>query len=544
MSENELLQSRIQRLASSDVDGKCVLYVMSRDQRAQDNHALLAAQRHAITKDLPLAVVFCLYEKTGYRRREHFSFMLGGLREVESSLGDVNIPFMMLIGNPYDRLKSTIGHLQPDAVYFDMNPLRGPRRLQQRIAYTADCKVFVVDTHNVIPVWVASDKKEFGAYTIRPKIHKKLADYLVQPGKLQKHPHDWPGTIKTMNDLQDMIDDVLNSIPQNDTQFALKAGESAAHEHLQNFIKSKLERYAVDRNDPSRGSQSDLSPYLHFGHMSSLRVALELQEVAHKQDSDLHFLSSSKMPQPEDAETSMQHGIDSLIEEMIVRKELADNYCWYDENYDNIKSAHDWAKKTIAEHDTDPRKYDYSYEELRDGKTHDPAWNAAQLQMRKTGKMHGYMRMYWAKKILEWSPVRPVDAGTLDDFSTEVDMDGMLDTAAGTTSAEEIANSTQHNNPKATFKVERKDPGAGLFANEWAIAVAIKLNDTYSIDGGDPNGYAGIMWSIAGVHDRAWNEREVFGKIRYMNYGGLKRKFDIEAYEKQWLHSDNATLDL
>ena len=476
MSDTELLKSRITQLATSSSEGKCVLYVMSRDQRIQDNHALVAAQKHALAKNLPLAVVFCLYDKSGYRRREHYEFMIKGLREVEQGLDKLNIPFMMLVGTPYDRLSATISHVQPDAVYFDMNPLRGPRKLQQRVAHSAECRVYVVDTHNVIPVTVASDKQEFGAYTLRPKLHRLVADYLRVPEQPIRHPLVWPGVVKPIAELDELIQPVIQSIPMNHTTLDWKSGEVAARSHLQLFIETKLEGYAVDRNDPSFGSQSDISPYLHFGQISSLRVALALQEEAHKLDSDLHFLSSPKMPKPEDAQVSKLYGIDSLIEEMIVRKELADNFCYYNDSYDNLTSAHDWAKKTITEHDDDLREYTYTYEQLRDAETHDAAWNAAQMQMRKTGKMHGYMRMYWAKKIKEWTP----QAST---------------------------------------------------AIEWSI----KLNDVYSIDGGDPNGYAGIMWSVAGVHDRAWNEREVFGKIRYMNYGGLKRKFDIATYEKTWL---------
>ncbi len=471
----DLLKDRITQLQSSDNEGKCVLYVMSRDQRVKDNHALLCAQKHALAKKLPLAVVFVLHDKVGVRAREHFNFMIDGLHEVESSLSKLNIPFMMLIGNPKDRLSATFGHLNPEAVYFDFNPLRGPVNLQKEIAKELSCKVFVVDTHNVVPARIVSDKKEVGAYTIRPKLHKKLAEYLVEPEEMTRHPHAWPGVVKSIDELEEMIKEVLEKQPNNRTKLAFTAGESAAAKHLQQFIDKKLERYAVDRNDPSSGSQSDLSPYLHFGQIAALRVALELQVVARGRDNELHLLESPKMPKPEHAETTQQHGVDSLIEEMVVRKELADNYCLYENNYDNLDAAAEWARKSLDAHRDDPREFIYSKEELEQAKTHDEAWNAAQRQLTSSGKMHGYMRMYWAKKVLEW-----------------------------TESPEE------------------------------AIETLVYLNDHYSVDGGDPNGYAGILWSVAGVHDRPWQEREVFGVIRYMNYGGLKRKFDIATYIDQW----------
>jgi deoxyribodipyrimidine photo-lyase len=476
MSPDEILKTRIKKLNSSVGDGKCVLYVMSRDQRVQDNHALLCAQKHALAKNLPLAVVFCLHEKTGVRSREHYEFMTAGLNEVEKDLSLLNIPLMMLIGDAQVSLGGLFRDSSPDAVYFDFSPLRGPSNIQNQLALTKNApSMYVVDTHNVVPVWVTSEKHEVGAYTIRPKIHKKLEKYLVEPEQLIVHPIIWPGKFKTLADLQASVSDLITKIPKCGIKIDFEPGQKAARMSLERFITQKLENYAVDRNEPSKDSQSDLSPYLHFGQISALRVALRLREQALLAGGDLHFLTSPKMPKPEDAENTLLYGIDSLIEEMIVRKEVADNFCYYNENYDSLLSAPNWARNSLDIHRTDERENTYSLTELEQAKTHDKAWNAAQKQMTRTGKMHGYMRMYWAKKVLEWTE-----------------------------------------------------------SPEQAIEFLIYLNDHYSIDGGDPNGYAGIMWSVAGVHDRPWIERPVFGVIRYMNYAGLKRKFDIESYENQW----------
>lgn len=472
---SDTLKQRIINLNSAKASGECVLYVMSRDQRVHCNHALLAAQKHALAQNLPLAVVFCLYARTGYRAKEQYEFMIGGLRSLEQHLTEYNIPFMMLIGKPHETLSALFGHAKPSAVYFDFSPLRGPMRLQQTLANKHDIAMFQVDTHNVVPTRVVSGKMEVGAYTIRPKIHKLLAEFLVEPEPVVAHPHPWPGRVQMLDELQPYINAVLSELPSNGTHIERVPGELEAREQLADFISTKLERYAVDRNDPASGSQSDLSPYLHFGQISALQVALRLRDEAVGNGADLHFLSSPKMPKPEDAETTRQHGIDSLIEEMIVRKELADNYCLYNPQYDSLDAAPGWAKTSLDKHARDPREFIYSYEQLERAETHDPAWNAAQKQLTRIGKMHGYMRMYWAKKVLEWT----------------------------------------------------ESPSQ-------AIDFLIKLNDFYSIDGGDPNGYAGILWSVGGVHDRPWAERDVFGVIRYMNYGGLKRKFDITAYEKQW----------
>jgi deoxyribodipyrimidine photo-lyase len=228
----------------------------------------------------------------------------------------------------------------------------------------------------------------------------------------------------------------------------LTPGEKAANDTLQLFIVKKLPEYQEKRNDPTGNSVSDLSPYLHFGQISAQKIAMEI---------------ISKIPS--DANT------EAFLEELIVRRELSDNFCYYNKNYDSFDGFPDWAKKSLNEHRKDEREYIYTMDEFEKASTHEPLWNAAQTEMLRTGKMHGYMRMYWAKKILEWTP-----------------------------------------------------------SPEEALKTAIYLNDKYELDGRDPNGYAGCAWSIGGVHDRAWGERPVFGKIRYMNANGAKRKFDTEAY--------------
>jgi deoxyribodipyrimidine photo-lyase len=360
--------------------------------------------------------------------------------------------------------KSTNGRTDHEAA------VRGPKNLQSEIASGSEVSCFTVDTHNIVPVWVASDKREVGAYTMRPKLHKLFGLYLTEPGQVEKHPHEWPGPVQSMRDLQSKIQGVINKVPNNGTKISFTPGNDAAKYHLEKFIKEKLESYAVDRHDPSSGSQSDLSPYLHFGQLSSLQVALRLREVAIENGSDLHYLTSAKMPQPEEAKKTILNGIDSLIEEMVVRKELADNYCHHCKDYDNIGAAPEWARKSLDAHREDERDHLYTIDKLEHAKTHDDAWNAAQRQLTSTGKMHGYMRMYWAKKIIEWSK---------------------------------------------TYQE--------------AYYTTLKLNNMYFIDGRDPVSFASVAWNY-GKHDRAWNERPIFGKLRYMNLSGLERKFNMKAY--------------
>lgn len=229
----------------------------------------------------------------------------------------------------------------------------------------------------------------------------------------------------------------------------LMPGEKAAHEKLRTFIFDKLPTYHEDRNDPTIDGQSGLSPYLHFGHIAAQRVLLEIQKHKNNRQAE-----------------------DAFIEELTVRRELADNFCFYNKNYDNPGGFPHWARQTLIDHIHDKREFIYSLEQLETAHTHDDLWNAAMTQARKTGIMHGWLRMYWAKKILEWSE------------TPEVAMN------------------------HATF-----------------------LMDKWFIDGRESNGFTGIAWSMGGVHDRAWFERPIFGKVRYMNYNGAKRKFNIIAYQ-------------
>jgi deoxyribodipyrimidine photo-lyase len=228
----------------------------------------------------------------------------------------------------------------------------------------------------------------------------------------------------------------------------LRPGEKAAKKVLRDFVQKKLSAYNRDRNDPTKNGQSNLSPYLHFGNMSAQRVALEIQKYGKSKKDEEAFL-----------------------EELIVRRELSDNFCFYNNSYDRFEGFPAWARESLNKHRKDSREYVYTLEQLENALTHDDLWNAAQREMVTRGKMHGYMRMYWAKKILEWT----------------------------------------------------KSP-------ESAMEIAINLNDRYELDGRDPNGYVGIAWSIGGVNDRAWGERPVFGKIRYMSYNGCKGKFDVKKY--------------
>lgn len=424
-----------------------VVYWMSRDQRAVDNWALLYAQGLAVERKQPLLVVFCLVPSFLNAPLRHYDFMLSGLREVIISLKDKQIPFFLMEGEPGREIPRFLKAHKAGVLVTDFDPLRIKREWKEEVSSEIVVPFYEVDAHNIVPCWFASDKKEFGAYTIRPKIHKLLPAFLTDYPKLIKHPFLFSGY-----DYQGFpLEHVIEKVHCDKTVLPVPGkipGTQAGLRTMRSFIKQKLSRYDVQHNDPNSDCTSNLSAYLHFGQISAQRVAREIQK------------SSFGNPVKE-----------GFLEELIVRRELADNFCFYNQNYDNFEGFPDWAKQTLNKHRKDKRPYLYSLEQLEQSKTHDLLWNAAQMQMIKTGKMHGYMRMYWCKKILEWT----------------------------------------------------RSP-------EDAQKIAIYLNDKYELDGRDPNGYAGVAWSIGGVHDRAWGERPVFGKTRYMSYNGCRSKFRIDEY--------------
>ncbi len=445
----------------------CIIYVMSRDQRVQDNYALVIAQQEALRLELPLVVVFNLLPHTGVRAREHYDFMLDGLEQVAARLDKLNISFVMTYGVPTEAIPEFCRSYTPAHLYFDFNPLPAVRAMQTQLGSLLDTPITVVDTHNIIPAWVTSDKQEFAAHTIRRKVHHHLETYLTEPPEIRPHPHDLAVTGISFAAARQYVQD----IPTAGISIEYASGEEAARHQLQQFTHTELSSYATGRNDIASDHQSGLSPYLHFGQIASQRVALE---VLYETSERPLLFDAAQMAQASTT-ASKRDGMDALFEEMIVRKELSDNFCLYTSDVTSLSAAPDWAQRTLHDHASDPREHVYSRAQLEQADTHDDIWNAAQRQLTKTGKLHGYMRMYWAKKLLEWTP----------------------------------------------------DP-------QTAIDIAVYLNDHYSIDGGDPNGYVGILWSIAGLHDRPWTERPVFGKVRYMNAAGLRRKFDVDTYVNTW----------
>ena len=414
--------------------------------------------------------------------------MLGGLRAVEARLrNDLGVPFSLLRGAAQEEVPAFAAAHRAAVVVCDFSPLRvptmwaagvakaldagpaaaaaaaaAPAAAAAAAAATAACPLagavplLQVDAHNIVPCWIASPKQETAARTIRPKIHALLPKLLTDfPPAAAASAADRAAAPPDAEKAVDW-DDALAWVQIDRTVVPVawcEPGPDAARRQLDGFCRHRLSLFSDSRNDPNVNALSGLSPWLHFGQLGAQRAVLTVKAAGRARGG------------------RYAEGAASFVEECVVRRELADNYCFRQPHYDDLTGAAGWAQETLQVHAVDKREHTYTLAQLEGAKSHEDIWNAAQRQLVLEGKMHGFLRMYWAKKILEWT----------------------------------------------------ETPAQAL---RWCIY----LNDRYSLDGRDPNGYVGCAWSVMGIHDMGWKERPIFGKIRFMNYNGCKRKFKIGEF--------------
>jgi deoxyribodipyrimidine photo-lyase len=441
--------TRVKRLNDSGVRrGRYVLYWMQQSQRASFNPALEYAIDAANQEGLPVLVAFGLMDDYPEANLRHYRFMLEGLQEVAATLAERRIAFVVRRGRPNEVAVA----LGADAalVVCDRGYLRHQKAWRTDVALRLPCALVQVEGDVVVPLEVASNKAEAAARTLRPKLHKVWNEYLrpVEDAAVRESSLGL-GSDSTV-DLSD-IDAVLDGLKLDRSVppvVRLEGGTAEARRRLQAFLEAKLGGYADWRSEPAAFQCSLLSPYLHFGQISPVEIALAVRDAGKGADADRR----------------------AYLEELIVRRELAANFVEFEPRYDDYACLPAWARATLDAHRSDRRQHVYTRDQLENARTHDRYWNAAMREMRETGYMHNYMRMYWGKKILEWSA-----------------------------------------EPDAAFRT------------------ILHLNNKYFLDGRDANSYANVAW-IFGMHDRPWPERPVFGKARYMNAQGLERKFDMAAY--------------
>ncbi len=452
MDTSPVEAERIQPLNRKPV-GKSgyVLYWMQQAQRAFENPALEYAVAEANRLHKPLLVVFGLSGDYPEANRRHFIFLLEGLRETRQDLAERGIPLLVQSGHPPEvALRAA---QQAALVICDRGYLRHQRQWRQELAEQAACRVLQVEGEVVVPTHVVSTKAEYAARTIRPKIQRRVMDYLFDcPALDLEHPAREPD--------QDCLD-VEHPEPLL-TQLGIdedvgpvsrffRGGTSRAKQLFSDFLESSFAHYSSNRNQPQTDDVSHMGMYLHFGQISPVWLALEVQKL----------------------EAGLSEQKAAFLEELIVRRELAMNFTEFTPDYDAYSCIPAWAAASLDTHRQDSRYPCYTPQQMEAAETDDPYWNAAMEEMKLTGYMHNYMRMYWGKQILKWSA----------------------------------------------------DPRE-------AHALTLRLNNKYFLDGRDPNSYAGAAW-IYGVHDRGWPERPVFGKVRSMTAGGLERKCDIQGYVRK-----------
>ncbi|MET0407579.1 MAG: deoxyribodipyrimidine photo-lyase [Hyphomicrobium sp.] len=429
--------------------GQYVLYWMQQSQRESSNPALEIAIAEANRLGLPVLVGFGLTASYPDANARHYTFMLEGLKDVRDALTKRNIGFEVHLGSPDEIALKLARHAA--MVVCDRGYLRHQKEWRSNVAKLAGRRVIQVEGDVLVPVDLVSGKAEIAARTIRPKILKLREDFLVPLERVTPKVAALPVSLQSIDivDIPALISK-LNADRNIGPTRRFKGGTERAKRRLAAFVGETLQNYAEGRREPANEQVSFLSAYLHFGQISPLEIALAVQEA--------------------DAPVNDRK---SYLDELIIRRELAMNFVEHQADYDSYSCLPQWAKDTLHLHRTDHRPHTYSDEQLARAETHDPYWNAAMKEMRYTGYMHNHMRMYWGKKILEWS----------------------------------------------------SDP-------EQAFRTALTLNNRYFLCGRDANSYANIAWCF-GLHDRPWPERPIFGKVRSMTASGLERKVDIDAYVRR-----------
>lgn len=420
-----------------------VLYIVSRALRVSDNQALYAAQKNALRNNQQLICLFNYYPNFPYANTRNMHFLLSGLLEMSQKLKHLNIPLIYCEGHIIDALEKILKKYDVKTIYTEYQVLKPMLKFHTEIsdyAYTNNIEFYKVNTACVVPIEEASLKLEYAAKTIRPKLLSKYKPYLLEFYPINSHSQTLDEHSFDQTDFESFF--VRNKLPELKLS-KLIPGEDAANNQLANFINNGLSNYHL-RNEYYANGQSYLSAYLHFGMLSPLKMI-------------------------RDVENSQNINAPLFVEEALVRRELAENYCHYCKNYDSLDGAWTWAKNSLLNHIKDTREYTYTLKQFEQALTHDDLWNKCQMMIVDDGYLHSYLRMYWAKMVLLWSD-----------------------------------------------------------SPETALKILIHLNDKYMLDGRDPNGYTGIMWSVAAVHDRPWFDRPVIGLIRAMGKDGTLKKTKIK----------------
>jgi len=449
LAQNPRVTAR--RHGPPDPEGTCVVYWMQRAQRGFDNPALDVAVEAGNALGKPVVAFFAPVPYYPHANLRHYRFLTEGIPDLAQDIRARGVGFV-LRRHPEHSLLTFCDEVRPCLVVGDENPMREPRSWREKAAERLRVPFWTVDADVIVPSKLL-EKEQYASHIIRPRLQARWPEFL-RPLTNAKAKYPWkkPANLTALPDDFDVTDGWKLDRSVNPVK-EFRGGSKEARRLLDEFVKKKLKGYGVLRNKPETDSTTRLSPYLHFGHIGPHTIALAVQKAdAPKADKE------------------------AFLNQLLIWRELAVNLVHFNSNYDNFECGEPWAHRTLAAHAKDPRPIVYTEKQLESAETHDPLWNASQMQMVNTGWMHNYVRMYWAKKILEWV----------------------------------------------------KSPAE-------AYQIAVRLNDKYELDGRDPNGYTGIAWAMVGKYDRPWFEREIFGQIRYMSGASTGKKFDSKKYIRQQL---------
>jgi deoxyribodipyrimidine photo-lyase len=449
----------VRRAGEARTPARCVVYWMQRALRIDDNPALDVAIEAANLLGLPVVVYFQVIPNYPNANLRHYHFLQQALVDAETDAAARAVGFVVrraLPGGKGATLEGFLEEVQAALVVGDENPCREPERWRQVLGRRLKLPFWTVDADVVVPSKIFN-RSFVLLHHFRPHLKTHLEKFLVAPENPKPlrpwEPDHAPEKFSLTADITTGFTQLDRRIGPVDS---FTGGTHAALGLLDAFVRTGLADYDEKRNHPELRGTSRLSPYLHFGNISPVRIALTVRQAA-----------------AEGRTTSW--AAEKFLEQVIAWRELAVLFVRHEPHYDTWECAAPWARKTLIEHACDARPHRYALDKLERAETADDLWNAAQRQMVESGWMHNYMRMYWAKKILEWAP----------------------------------------------------DP-------ERAFAWAVELNDRYELDGRDANGYAGIAWAIVGRHDRPWFNKPVYGLVRPMSGKSLAKKFDAASYIRRW----------
>jgi deoxyribodipyrimidine photo-lyase len=470
-------------------EGDFVLYWMISARRSQWNFGLQRAVEWALELNKPLVVLEALRAGYQWNSDRFHAFVIQGMADNARSFANTPVTYYPYLEPNIGDENGLIKALARDAclIVSDDFPCFFLPRMVKAAARTISVWFELIDSNGLYPMR-HTDRIFTRAFDFRRHLQKELLPHL------QQMPEQDPLEGKALKRLRSLPKEILQRWPAADPlaitrdpatlQQALQefpinhavgmvdtmGGSVAANQRANQFIGQKLKFYGEQRNEPEKDMSSGLSPYLHFGHLSVHQIF--------SQTAQRSKWSADKVAAKPTGQSTGWWGalpeVESFWDELITWRELGYNMCANSENYDQYESLPNWAQLTLREHESDPRLHLYTLEQFEQSQTHDPLWNATQNQLVTTGGIHNYLRMLWGKKILEWSP-----------------------------------------NARS------------------ALATMIELNNKWALDGRNPNSYSGIFW-VLGRYDRAWNEREVFGKIRYMTSENTARKYRVKDYIRRY----------